>query len=147
MPNLNWKRLAIIIGFIIIVLAVAYFLFYLFFKEPAPSEPTTDQGDISQLPGAKQGTQPGLVDGVEPAVEDGVLPSDVAPQVVTKIPADVYEGPDLDNIAQGGKTVTATIDYEATTTFTTADNNKDLLLIIQKLVNFINCHQMALKNF
>ncbi len=123
LQNVDWKKIAIIAGFIVICLVIAYFIYSLFFK-PAlpPALPAPEEGVIGQLPGADEGLQPGLVG--EEVGEEKIGVEKVTPKAVTKIPAEPL-GVQVDQIAKGGLTKVITLDYEPAAKITldsTGDN-------------------------
>jgi len=111
LQNVNWKKLALVIIFIVIVLVVGYLMYALFFKGPVPTpEEKAKSGEIGQLPGAEKGLQPGVV---TPGGEGGEkLPT----EKITKIEAVKTSAPDA--TAQGSITKVYDLDYEKNSSFT-----------------------------
>lgn len=114
--NWNWKKIGLICGFILVCLVLGYLIYFLFFK-PTITPPTevSEQGELGQLPGAKQGAQPGVTGGEIPAALAPEAPAPI--KSVTKIEAPALVSP-AGEIAQGGVTKVATLDYQPATNLT-----------------------------
>jgi len=103
--NINWKKIGLIISFILVVLVVGYLMYAMFFKAPTPpTEETKKPGEVTQLPGAEKGEQPGAVGTEEGAGQK--LPT----EKITKIEATKTTQPD--SVAQGGITKVYDLDYQ-----------------------------------
>ena len=118
--NIDWKKVAIIIGFIAIVIIAAYFLYSLFFKgaETPPTE-LEKAIELGQLPGADVGVQPGIVPGED--ITGIGLPT----EKITKIEA--LESFQADTIAQGGITKVTDLDYQANTSIQLDSSGNNLV--------------------
>jgi len=114
--KINWKKLLIIIGFVLLVLAMAFILYYVFFK-PLPPPPTP--------PSPVNVTPPTL-----PPPAGLVTPPPVAvvPPVNVTPPAPTITPPSLSPIASPtGFTTTSSLVRKPTAGVTLASNGVDLL--------------------
>ncbi|NQT50069.1 WD40 repeat domain-containing protein [Candidatus Kuenenbacteria bacterium] len=105
--TLPWKKIGLVVGFLVVCLILGYLIYYLFFKPPAPVPTAPGDVEYGQLPGAEVGQPPGV--GVIPA-EEALLP-EVKTPIVTKIPAVTTE--QIDIIASGGVTQVTDLTYDA----------------------------------
>lgn len=112
--DINWKKLGLIVGFLVICVGVGVLIYYIFFFTPAPA-PITKPGEekIGQLPVGKIGIQPGL-EVVAPGKEG--LPT----TPITKIKVKPEVRPD--EIAQGGVTKVIDLDYSKNTSVASHGN-------------------------
>lgn len=118
--NIEWKKVGMIAGFILVVLLVGYFIYALFFKAPAPT-PTEEERlrELGQLPGAEVGVQPGIVPGAE--VEGPGLPT----EKITKIEAP--EAFVADTVAQGSITKVYDLDYQINSSISLDETGNNLV--------------------
>lgn len=115
MQNLPWKKILLIIGFIIVTIALGYAIYYLFFRVEPITPVQEEAGQISELPIAQPGEIiPGEITNevVTPTVPTG-------PTVVSQVP--VPPETTVDNVAQGSITTVTDLDY-ATTPFISLDS-------------------------
>lgn len=95
----RFKKVFLILGFLILVFAIGYFLWMFFFKTEAITPvATTTPGTISGLPSAGPGTTTGITVG-----EGGVLPSGIT------IPTEVPNEGGVSSVAVGGVTKTSAV--------------------------------------
>ncbi|KKQ79625.1 MAG: hypothetical protein UT02_C0029G0005 [Parcubacteria group bacterium GW2011_GWC2_38_7] len=110
--NFNWKKIIMVIIFVLFVVVVGYLMYALFFKSPTPTpEQKTNTGEIGQLPGGTIGTPPGTV-----TPGDGGTGTVTPTEKITKITATTTSTPDI--IAQGGITKITDLDFQKNSSFT-----------------------------
>lgn len=110
----RFKKVFLILGFLIIVFAIGYFLWMFFFKTEAITPiATTTPGVISGLPSAGPGTTTGITVG-----EGGVLPSGIT------IPTEVPNEGGVSSVAVGGVTKTSAITKTPTLGSTLSSDGK-----------------------
>jgi len=120
MPKLNWKKIIIVLIFLAFCAGIAYLMYYLFFKTPAPVTEKTPIGEFGKLPEGQEGQQGEIKPGEE------TLPGGQTPGEPTiKIPATT--GSLGDEIAQGNITKVKDLDYKLTTNITLADGGDKLI--------------------
>jgi len=109
LQNFNWKKIGLIVGFILLCVAIGFVLYFLFFKPTLPIAPGEKALPIGQLPSAEKGAQPGVIEPAKPEPAKG----EAMPKSITKIAPEV--APEVaDDIAKGGVTKVATLSYEKT---------------------------------
>ncbi|MBI5076804.1 hypothetical protein HZB94_00265 [Candidatus Falkowbacteria bacterium] len=107
--NLNWKKLAIAIGFVLVIIGAGYAIYFLFFKPTMPTAPAPEKPELGQLPAPKEGAPEA---GVAPKPGVVIKPEAKPEKPITKIPAAVEKK--VDEIAKGGVTKIATLNFEPT---------------------------------
>jgi Tol biopolymer transport system component len=118
MPQLPIRKIILVIGFILFVAVIGFFLYYLFFAAPTTTEtplPTEEQtaGGAAQL---------GILSGKQGATVSGgtALEKAIAENKITKIaPAG---GAKADELAKGGITAVKTISFDSIPSFHVAKN-------------------------
>lgn len=116
--NLNWKRIFIIVGFVLVCIILAYLIYYLFFRPLAP-EITPEEVIPGQLPGAVEGEPAGLIPGEE-------VPGELAPsEIITKIPVDLEGRPSA--VAEGGITTVTDLSYEINEAITLDSDGENII--------------------
>ena len=116
LQNLNWRKIAMIAGFIIICLVIAFGIYYMFFKPVVVPEDTTKEVDIGQLPSADEGDQPGVIE--EPVPGEAVLEDPEEDDAVIKIQAEVSTEDLPDQYAQGDVTAVTNLTYTPSSALT-----------------------------
>jgi hypothetical protein len=127
--NIDWKKVGLIGGFLLICILIGVGIYTLFFKPVVtPIGEKIDEIEITQLPGVEPGTQPGITTGDKPGdyVYDLTSKEDEAEKKsVIKIPGPTDEK--IDEVAKGGITRVNTIDFEKTSKITLSNNGNDLI--------------------
>jgi hypothetical protein len=112
--NIDWKKTAIIFGFLAIVAVIGWLIYTLFFVTPTVTpEKKTEQG-VEQLPAGQLGKQPGEI--VVTTTDDGVQK-----MPVVRIKAQPTVTPD--EIAQGGVTRVTDLNYNQNKSISLAGND------------------------
>ena len=109
LQNINWKKISMIAGFILICVGIAFTLYFLFFKPAPPPTPTEEKIPLGQLPGAVEGEQPGAIEQETP---EPVKKGEVTKSITKIAPEVAPKG--ADEIANGGITKVTTLSYEKT---------------------------------
>lgn len=119
MYNLNYKKLTLILGFIIIVFILGYLIYALFFKPAAPTPPPEGEAPpvTGELPEAKLGPEAEIIGppGRLPGAEE--VPG-IPPEGIPSLP---------DEIAKGRITETTALNQVASLAPTLASNGSALL--------------------
>lgn len=113
LQNLNWKKLSIAIGFVFVVVGTGYAIYFLFFQPAITPTPTMEKPELGQLPSPKEGA-PFAEIAPKPGV--GIKPEVKPEKPITKIPAVAVKK--VDEIAKGGITKVATLNYQPTSVLT-----------------------------
>ena len=122
MGNLDWKKVGLIIGFIIVTIALGFTLYYLFFRsEPVTPIVEPEEIEIGQLGTGLPAQQPSTIPTAGVA-EETVLPPGAD---ISTIPApETFES--ADTVASGGITKVTDLSFTKTTSISLATNGSNI---------------------